>query len=222
MSGYEVARRMKQDPVMKDIPLVAVTALAMVGDQDRVLSAGFDGYIAKPIAPELFVDQVENFLEADQRSRASPKLHATSSSLPNDSFASRQATIVVVDDVAVNASLAKIILEPFGYRVKTAASVHEGLLVCQQMHPDLIITDIHLKDGTGYDLLRRIKAESSLHLVPVLFVSGSAAPSDQLHALEGGALKLLVRPVEPELLLSEVAAALRGAERNVRGNDTCS
>ncbi len=62
MNGYEVARRLKADPALRAIPLVAVTAMAMVGDRDRVLAAGFDGYIPKPIAPETFVGQVEAFL----------------------------------------------------------------------------------------------------------------------------------------------------------------
>lgn len=60
--GYEVARELKRDPVLRRIPLVAVTALAMVGDREKVLKAGFNGYIDKPIQPELFVRQVESFL----------------------------------------------------------------------------------------------------------------------------------------------------------------
>jgi CheY-like chemotaxis protein len=63
MDGYEVARWLKGHPELHAIPLVAVTALAMVGDRDRVLAAGFDGYIAKPITPETFVEQIERFLE---------------------------------------------------------------------------------------------------------------------------------------------------------------
>src|SRR5438128_2256088 len=59
MDGYEVARHLKSDPELRATPLVAVTALAMVGDRDRVLAAGFDGYLAKPINPETFVRQME-------------------------------------------------------------------------------------------------------------------------------------------------------------------
>jgi two-component system, cell cycle response regulator DivK len=62
MDGYEVANYLKRDPMLSRIPLVAVTALAMVGDREKVLSAGFDGYIDKPIAPEGFQKQVEAFM----------------------------------------------------------------------------------------------------------------------------------------------------------------
>src|SRR5438132_1052893 len=54
IDGYEVAGQLKKDPAWRGIPLVAVTALARVGDRERVLAAGFDGYIAKPIAPRTF------------------------------------------------------------------------------------------------------------------------------------------------------------------------
>jgi CheY-like chemotaxis protein len=62
MDGYEVCRRLKGDPALGRIPLVAVTAFAMAGDQDRALAAGFDQYIPKPIAPERFVAQLELLL----------------------------------------------------------------------------------------------------------------------------------------------------------------
>ena len=62
LDGYALAGRVKADPEIRHIPLVAVTALAMVGDRDRALRAGFDGYIAKPIEPETFVPEIERFL----------------------------------------------------------------------------------------------------------------------------------------------------------------
>lgn len=58
IDGLEIARRLKQDPALRDIPLIAVTASAMAGDRRAVLAAGFDLYIAKPIAPQAFVEQI--------------------------------------------------------------------------------------------------------------------------------------------------------------------
>ena len=62
MDGHEIARRLKSDTVSGATPLVAVTACAMACDAQRALAAGFDGYISKPIEPERFVDEVEEFL----------------------------------------------------------------------------------------------------------------------------------------------------------------
>jgi CheY-like chemotaxis protein len=61
LDGYGVATFLKTDPVLAAIPVIAVTALAMVGDREKLLASGFDGYIEKPIEPEVFVSQIEAF-----------------------------------------------------------------------------------------------------------------------------------------------------------------
>lgn len=71
IDGYEVARRIRLEPQLRTITLVAVTAYAMAGDREKVLAAGFDGYISKPVNPEQFVRQVEIFLPSDKRSGSS-------------------------------------------------------------------------------------------------------------------------------------------------------
>ena len=64
IEGYEVARQLKNNADLRYIPLIAVTALAMVGDRDRILATGFNGYISKPIVPETFVPQLEAFIRS--------------------------------------------------------------------------------------------------------------------------------------------------------------
>jgi CheY-like chemotaxis protein len=61
MGGLEAAAVLGADPELKAIPRIAVTAYAMVGDRDRVLKAGFHGYIAKPIEPTTFAAQIKAF-----------------------------------------------------------------------------------------------------------------------------------------------------------------
>ncbi len=62
LDGFHVAERLKRDAGLARVPLIAVTASAMVGDREQVLERGFDGYIAKPITPETFVTDVERYL----------------------------------------------------------------------------------------------------------------------------------------------------------------
>ena len=61
-SGFDVLRSLRAQPTLASVPVVAVTAFAMVGDRERILAAGFDGYLTKPIEPETFVADVERFL----------------------------------------------------------------------------------------------------------------------------------------------------------------
>ncbi len=62
MDGYQAASVIKADPGVSWIPLVAVTAYAMVGDRERIMTAGFDGYLTKPIDPQTFVGELERHL----------------------------------------------------------------------------------------------------------------------------------------------------------------
>lgn len=65
IDGYELARRIAGLP---DRPrIVAVTALAMAGDRDRMLASGFDGYLSKPIDPASFRERIEADLGRDPR-----------------------------------------------------------------------------------------------------------------------------------------------------------
>ncbi|GAB4505742.1 MAG: response regulator [Anaerolineales bacterium] len=64
MDGYAVAAGLRGHPSLAAIPIVAVTSYAMAGDRERVLAAGCQGYIEKPINPETFLDQVLAHLPA--------------------------------------------------------------------------------------------------------------------------------------------------------------
>lgn len=67
MDGYEVLSKIRNDPVLGDAIVIAVTAFSMPGDRTKAFSAGFDGYIPKPIDPTTFVAQIEEFLRPELR-----------------------------------------------------------------------------------------------------------------------------------------------------------
>ncbi|MFZ2298652.1 MAG: two-component system response regulator [Burkholderiales bacterium RIFCSPLOWO2_12_FULL_64_99] len=62
MDGHEVARRLRTNPKLTQVPIVAVTSYAMQGDRERCMASGCNGYIEKPIDPDTFAGQVEQFL----------------------------------------------------------------------------------------------------------------------------------------------------------------
>lgn len=67
LDGYQVLAALRRHPGCATTPIVAVTAFSMPNDRQKVMTAGFSGYLSKPIEPELFVAQIEAFLPAGLR-----------------------------------------------------------------------------------------------------------------------------------------------------------
>ena len=62
ISGLEITRQIKQKDDLKSIPVIAVTAFAMKGDEEKIMEGGCDGYISKPISVSTFLETVAGFL----------------------------------------------------------------------------------------------------------------------------------------------------------------
>lgn len=63
LDGYGVVNLLKSDIDLKEVPVVAVSSYAMTGDKEQALKRGFNGYIAKPIEPTTFVQEIESFIQ---------------------------------------------------------------------------------------------------------------------------------------------------------------
>ena len=66
LDGYAVARALRQEPSLQATPIVAITSYAMVGDREKALGAGCNGYFEKPINPENFVQEIARFLPGEK------------------------------------------------------------------------------------------------------------------------------------------------------------
>ena len=219
VDGYEVARELKADPVMSHIPLVAVTALAMVGDREKILAAGFDGYIPKPIDPERFVPAMEEFLDAALRAAPREAAEASTETAPSSAETitrargKRQALLLVVDDSEMELWLMRSVFDPSGYEVLLAENVSQALPLARAMQPDLIICDVMMPGGSGFDMLAAVKGDPTLSdRAVVLITSMDLGAAERERALAAGALRFIARPIEPEDLLAEIAQCLSAAE----------
>ena len=69
MDGYAVARNLRSIRELDTVPIIAVTSYAMVGDREKVMESGADGYIEKPIDPDTFIQQMETILVEKRNSQ---------------------------------------------------------------------------------------------------------------------------------------------------------
>ena len=182
MDGFEVLRHLDEAPGGRPAPVVALTAFAMVGDRERVLRAGFDGYLPKPINPATFVQQLEGFVAFRGSLEALSELPAGRMETPlrpERPPESPRAVILAVDDGPWNLELLRGVLQPRGYRVLTGASVEEGMALARQHQPDLILCDWHLGGTSGEALYTAVRAERELRDTPFAFLSMSSDAAPQ-------------------------------------------
>lgn len=117
-------------------------------------------------------------------------------------------TILVVDDEANIRDLARLYLEKDGYRVVTAVDGQQALDLIRQEPPALIVLDLMLPQMDGWEVCRRVRAESNL---PILMLTARTDDIDKIVGLEMGADDYLTKPFNPRELVARVRAILRRA-----------
>lgn len=204
MNGYDFARAVKSDAHLRSIPLVAVTAFAMVGDREKAFTAGFDAYIAKPIEPEDFVARIAALLPSEGR----PWRTEEAAGVPEEKPELRAAEgrrILFVDNVQVNLDLVSSLFEYAGYDVVVTRDALHALALARERRPDLIVSDVCMPATTGYEFISAVKADRALQGIPFVFLTSTAVTGTELaKGLALGAKKYLIRPIEPDRLLAEL------------------
>ena len=208
ISGYEVLAQIRENQG-RTLPVIALTAYAMRGDHDAAIRAGFDGYISKPIDPETFVARVEKLLSEPQSiiSLRFPRVDQPASKIKLDS----KAMVMVVDDKKENRDLMRITLESSGYAVVTEGDSRKVIHRAKELHPDLIITDLHMPHLDGHALHAAWLADWNLRDIPVIMITSSSDPSgfDGQDMKVKGVANYVTRPLDPSAVMQLVEKALK-------------
>lgn len=222
MDGFAVLAALKADPLLAGVPVLAVTALAMAGDREKVLAAGFDGYISKPIEPESFVAELEAFLAPASAPApapvAQPSAAPAAAAAPSPARATEPAarTLLLVDDDRFMLGVLNDMLVGQPYRVLSACSGEEALDVLDHEAVEVILCDQAMPGMRGTEVLARaaerypktvrlmLSGQPDLSEIEAAIASGVA---DDHYVKPLGARSLRERIDEAFRLQSERAAA---------------
>jgi two-component system cell cycle response regulator len=201
VDGFEVLRQLRGDARFTTTAIVGVTALAMVGDHEKIIAGGFDGYLTKPITPETFVEEIERYLPAALAAprRMPPDTHVVSEEVPAIG-AKRSGYALVVDDYAPGRELLRHLIVALGVAVRTASNAEDALAFTRDAPPRLIISD-------RLAVLEAARVDAILRDVPFLLVSDDApSVEEERFARNAGANGFVERPIDVETMLGLLAA----------------
>ena len=117
-------------------------------------------------------------------------------------------TVLYIEDNRENRLLVKRVLEAEGYQVLEAETGPEGIRVARTMRPDLILLDINLPEIDGYEVTALLRAEDELRGVPIVAVTANVMKGDREKTLEAGCSGYIQKPIDVDLLPSQLAALL--------------
>jgi two-component system phosphate regulon response regulator PhoB len=121
--------------------------------------------------------------------------------------------IFVLEDDADIRRLVQYQLEGAGYSVKAYPSIGSIVQDAERQRPALFLLDIMVPGGDGLDLCKRLRQNTTLSSVPIIFLTARAAENDRVHGLELGADDYITKPFAMRELLARVKAVLRRFER---------
>jgi two-component system response regulator RegX3 len=129
--------------------------------------------------------------------------------------AGRRTILMVEDETSITVPLTEA-LEREGFDTEVAGSVREALELTERALPDLVLLDVMLPDGSGYDVCRRLRERSA---VPIIMLTARGEETDRVVGLELGADDYVVKPFSAREVAARIRAVLRRADATPAGTE---
>ena len=119
-------------------------------------------------------------------------------------------SVLIIEDEENICNFIKTSLRPQGYKIMTASTAAEGLSIVNSGGCDLVLLDLGLPDADGLEIIRQVRAWSSL---PIIVISARTKEQEKVHALDAGADDYITKPFGTAELMARIRAALRHSNR---------
>lgn len=176
MDGLTLTRQLKADGRYAGIPIVAMTAFAMKGDDRKAIEAGCSGYITKPIDTRRLPAQVAEYLATGARERTRLK-------------------IMIVEDHRIDLKLAGDSARLSGHVVLSNTTAEQAIESLDDSHPDVVLLDLNLPGIDGLSFLRRIKGDPRTSQLPVVAITAYPDSFHRDELMAAGCVAYLVKPI---------------------------
>jgi signal transduction histidine kinase/DNA-binding response OmpR family regulator len=174
IDGWEVLRRLKGDPSLRDIPVIVVT---VVDEREVGLALGAIDYLVKPIQRSALVGCLERII-------------------PVSRGLGRRQRILAVDDEPAALAFIAATLEGDRYEVIRASGGHEGVERARQGGIDLIVCDLVMPDLDGFSVIAALRADPATAEIPIVICTAHELTDEDRARLRGHVLAIVTKGVD--------------------------
>lgn len=214
MDGFEVCRRLKNNPRTAHIPVVMITALDQPADRVAGLDAGADDFLTKPVNDIALITRVKSLVRLKMLTDELMTRLATSAEIGLDevfdpaSIDGEGGKILLVEDSPATADRVKTMLAPH-HAIDHEADPQEALFRAAEGDYDLAMISLTLKQVDGLRLCSHLRSLDRTRLLPIVIIVDADDNVRMLRALDLGVNDYLMRPIDKNEMLARVRTQVR-------------
>ncbi|UCH43076.1 MAG: response regulator [Dehalococcoidales bacterium] len=200
--GFTVMQRLSSMANLASIPVIILTGRDSFGNEERAAAAGAKAFLQKPVDNDVLLTSIEEALQQDTAAGYQENDTDDKATLSNNKI------LIVDDDLDLLRGLS-VRLTANNYKVSFATDGISAVSMARKEEPDLIILDIGLPGGDGFTVMQRLSSMANLASTPVIILTGRDSFSNEERAAAGGARAFLQKPVDNDVLLTNIEEALQ-------------
>jgi CheY-like chemotaxis protein len=203
MDGAELAKKIKADKDLCDLPLILLTSVTGLCDSDEMEEIGFAGHLIKPIKQSMLFDSIARVF---QTSASQEEVKVETPDQPRDDKAKlkkrSKMKLLVAEDNAVNQKVATRILKKLGFASDVVANGKEAIEALDRTRYDVVLMDCQMPEMDGFEATRVIRGRerSSGEHLTIIAMTANAMAGDREQCLEAGMDDYIAKPVSPKAL----------------------
>ncbi len=204
MDGFTFAELIRKDPALVGGTIMMVTSTGHLGDAARCRELGISAYLLKPIFQRDLLEAIANLLKHGSREKAPLITRHTLREGRN------RARVLLVEDNAVNQTLALRLLQKRGYVVSVAGNGREALAVLERENFEVVLMDVQMPEMDGLEATAAIRERelSSGRHTPIIAMTAHALKGDMERCLSAGMDAYTTKPIRPNELFATIESVL--------------
>ena len=199
LDGFEVAKRIRENPIGYELEILMLTSLGMKGDAERCKEIGIGAYLVKPVKQSELLDGIMLALGRPRMDKGPVITRHTIQDIK------RRLRILLAEDNIVNQKLALKMLEKRGHHVTIVSNGLDALDALEKKRFDLVLMDVQMPKMGGLEATKRLReGEREKEHIPIIAMTAHAMKGDREMCLSAGMDDYVSKPIKADELFSVI------------------